>query len=70
MILIADNYVKNNKFQKCEIELMLHPKFISCLNFISFYESLSNFVPDRPLHISWCEIDYVKIIQKWFENIY
>lgn len=56
MILIANDYAKNRKFKKCEIELMSHPEFVSNLNFISFYESLSNFVLEDKLHISWNKI--------------
>lgn len=61
MILHASNYSRMGKLHKVEIELMSHVQFVNCLNFMFFYESLTNFIPEQPLHISWNEINYVKM---------
>lgn len=64
MILVISNAAKLSKLQKQENKLVAYPQFINCINFISFYESLTNFKCDKKIGITWFDKNYDFLFQK------
>lgn len=58
IIIKIKDLMNKHKLHPAEFELMRYPIFINHINFMSFYETLSNFKLEDREHISWPELDY------------